>query len=180
MKLKILAATLFILLVFLATNRNLKRQAKKFLGVEETGNNAGFDNERFERLMLESGWQPSEAWCMAFVKMIVLRTYPRKKEVIEQTLNSGTQSSFSKMKNDTTGTFIFSQEPQKNAIVIWQSRANSSNGHAGIVTKVNQNTFETIEGNTNSTGSREGQLVARKTRNLNESSFKLLGFFTIT
>ncbi|EBQ8762752.1 CHAP domain-containing protein [Salmonella enterica] len=38
------------------------------------------------------------------------------------------------------------------------------NGHAGIVESVNGQTINTIEGNTNDEGSREGYEVARRTR----------------
>lgn len=37
-------------------------------------------------------------------------------------------------------------------------------GHTGIVEKVNADTVETIEGNTNDTGSREGFVVCRRVR----------------
>jgi len=157
----------------------LSRKAKSFEGILEEGNNSGFESEKFETDMMNAGWRRGEPWCMAFVKMVVLKSYPRKKEVIEKTLSSGTQISFQKMKNDTTGTFEFSAVPKKNVIVIWQNKTNSAQGHAGIVTKVNSTTFETIEGNTNIAGEREGQLVGKKTRTMNETSFKLLGFFII-
>jgi hypothetical protein len=51
-------------------------------------------------------------------------------------------------------------------------------GHTGIVVSVNADgSYTTIEGNTNEAGSREGDRVAVKVRNLSDA--KLKGFITV-
>lgn len=56
--------------------------------------------------------------------------------------------------------------PQRGMLFVWNS---NGAGHIGFVTRVNSNgTFETIEGNTNNDGSRNGYKVCRRTRSVLE------------
>jgi hypothetical protein len=69
--------------------------------------------------------------------------------------------------------------------VIWQRYENGVKtwkGHAGLVINVLANgSFETIEGNTNSAGSREGDSVQIKIRTMAKrmDGLNILGFVTI-
>jgi hypothetical protein len=73
------------------------------------------------------------------------------------------------------------KEPEVGCLVIWQYD-NTTNGHVGIVTKVNKNTIETIEGNTG-TGAgvvREGDGVyARKRSKAGSDKMKILGYLKV-
>jgi hypothetical protein len=68
-------------------------------------------------------------------------------------------------------------------MVIWQTYKNGvgqGSGHAGIVTKVNINNFQTVEGNTSAiSGTNEGIEVAERVREYNfdaNNGLRLKGF----
>jgi len=121
---------------------------------------------------------------MYLAKAVHVETFKKQTNAINKVLNGSTQLSWKNAKNDTSGTYkvITSGKPQKGDIVIWQSVKDPSKGHAGIVINRGTDTFTTIEGNTNLSGSSEGDKVLKKVRPLQynktipNSSLKLLGF----
>ena len=150
------------------TRKGIAATAKGYLGIKETKNNSGFNNLFFQQEMKKVGWQKGQPWCMYFVKLVWLKNLKGKhKEQAAKLLTGHTQGSLNNFKKDTSGLFEVSTTPQKGSIVIWEYFKNGKSqgsGHAGIVTSFNNKQFQTIEGNTNKLGGREGVEVARKTR----------------
>jgi hypothetical protein len=163
---------------------NLLGFTEKWVGINETGANKSFADKVFEDMLKKVGWISGQAWCMYFAKAVHWESFPKDRANIQKILRGGTQKSFNNAKNDKTGTYtvITSGQPKLGDIAIWQNLKKPSEGHAGIVIKSFGDSFETVEGNTNKEGSREGTSVLKKIRPLNygktpsKSGLKLLGF----
>jgi hypothetical protein len=146
--------------------KKVARLSLLFQGVEEVGNNAGFSNDTFEKMMREVGWKNGEAWCSYFAKVVYLYALPNLSDDINKWWGGSSQATFQNVKNGKSDEFevITSGRPKKGDIVIWQRINSPSQGHVGIVTKAYLNSstrFDAIEGNTNydPSFSGEGQLV---------------------
>jgi surface antigen len=142
--------------------------ASQWVGVEEIGNNQAFGNKVFESMMEQVGWNSYDQWCMYFAKAVHYQAFkdnPTEQAKINKILGGSTQRSFTNAQNDTTKTYTTSLTPKVGDIVIFQRKNSPSIGHAGIVVKVNNdNTIDTIEGNTSATNISDGEFVARKKR----------------
>lgn len=153
----------------LAINKLIVREALRDLGVKEVGNNEGFDNEAFEKFLLETGWQKGWAWCVFAVKKWWLQAYAqydsRKIHFINHKFSPMALTTWHNFKVD----FIWEtgNKPMIGAIAIWQTYVDGvgqASGHAAVVESYTRDEIVTIDGNTNAAGSREGQEVARKRR----------------
>ncbi len=147
---------IILVIVIIKTKDRAVRFAKKFLGQEEIGDNQGFYSQKFENLMRKAGWKPGYQWCAFFTKMVWQNSLrPKHKKAAQKIMTGSTQLNLKRFEKYGKGLFKLSDKPKKNALVIWQSKADASRGHTGIVTKVNKltGTFETIEGNSNKGGS---------------------------
>lgn len=148
----------------------VSKLASKWVGVEEVGNNKAFANDVFQTMMKKVGWKTNEQWCMYFAKAIHYEVYeknPTEQAKINKILNGRSQESFVNAKNDKSGTYtaITSGSPKVGDIIIFQRKSDKSRGHAGVVVKVNNdNTVDTIEGNTSDKSISDGDLVAKKRR----------------
>lgn len=153
--------------------------ARKYIGLQEIKGNLGFKDERFEQLMKEVGWQKGQAWCAYFTELVwksAYSNYTNKQFVInynkllDKLFSAGAVKTYNNFKNSDM--FEVNKTPEPGCVVIWQYYKDSKphwSGHAGIVIKVysdDSDKFETIEGNTNSQGGREGIEVAKKIRTL--------------
>jgi CHAP domain len=161
--------------------------ASKFIGEKEIKDNSGFINPEFQKAMEAIGWEKGEPWCASFAKLVWLKSYKgNTARLLELNFNFSksaveTYRNFDKSDWKTQnpdGTPI--KIPQEGALAVWRM-GRSSAGHIGIVAKVvSQTEFETIEGNTDSMGGREGIEVAYKrrfvTRQYSLNSLNLLGF----
>ena len=107
-------------------------------------------------------------WCAAFVYWCFNEAYGDKNPLCRT-------GGVLKMWNDTPHKYR-SKEPAKGDIFIFDY--GSGKGHTGIIYDVDGMTLHTIEGNTNSTGSREGYEVATKKRMSIDK--KLRGYLRIT
>lgn len=149
--------------------------ARFYLGQREKKGNKGFESAAFEKEMKSVGWYVGAPWCMFFVKLIWKKAYkgdPRLLDVVTRMLNGSALMSLNNMENN--GTFTVSDQPLPGSIAIWRQGISTS-GHAAIVTPFSSiNTFQTVEGNTNAHGSREGEVVAEKLRTL-KRDFKAAG-----
>jgi hypothetical protein len=139
-------------LYFRRQNR-IVRYAKKFIGEQEIKDNMGFVREEFEKMMkLYGDYDTGNQWCMSFVKAIWLQKFGVKyRSLLDKIMTPSTQQTYDNFVKDTSGKFEVSDKPSKGAIVIWRQYYDgepSYKGHAGIVQKFNDETFETIEGNT--------------------------------
>jgi len=129
--------------------------ANRFVGVEEIGNNQGFFNPTFQKLLQNVGWKPGNQWCGFFAKMVYTNSLkPKHKELAKKLMNGSTQLTLKNFKNDKSGLFEISDKPKKGGLVIWQSLKDKTRGHIGVIAKTFRNKgFQTIEGNSNIGGS---------------------------
>jgi hypothetical protein len=142
---------------------------------EKGGNNMGFDDPYFQRLMEEVGWKPTYQWCAFFVRAIF---HECGVEAIDKISGWSPTCSNKKDVIFTDGRFYQSYNPGDVLVMtLSYSHWKNSNrikaiGHTGIVDKISQYSVRTIEGNTNDRGdrdSRSGDAVLVKIRPLNKS-----------
>lgn len=141
--------------------------AKSYVGIKEIRGNLGWTSQAFEEKMLETGWKTGQAWCAYFTELVWSEVYDSvglAKNLDRYFSGSARRTllKFSEAEGWETGTV-----PVPGAVAIWKLVKGGKDkwqGHAGIVTKVLDSHMETVEGNTNSGGSREGDVVAEKTR----------------
>jgi hypothetical protein len=151
-------------------NTTIRKLAESYVGQQEVPGNEGWYDKRFQELMEATGWEFGQAYCAYFCELIWRQAYARYNSVlgyeVEKLFSGGamrTWNNFSKSDYQTDN------KPATGAVVIWQNyKAGRPHwtGHAGIVTKVDEAYFHTVEGNTNSSGGREGVEVAEKLRPL--------------
>jgi hypothetical protein len=144
------------------------RIAKSYIGQKEKPGNAGFFDKSFQKLMVVAGWLLGEPWCAYFIKLVLLQTYAnnaRLLDVVQRMNNGSALMSLNNHKNN--GTFEVGNTPKPGAVVVWK-HGKGPTGHMGLVETVNlkTNTMTCIEGNTNASGSREGDRVADKLRTI--------------
>jgi surface antigen len=142
--------------------------ASQWVGVAEIGNNQAFGNKAFQSMMEQVGWHSSDQWCMYFAKAVHYQAFkdnPTEQAKIDRILGGLTQVSYTNAKNDKTNTYTTSLTPKVGDIIIFQHQNTPTRGHAGVVVKVNNdNTIDTIEGNTSDSNISNGEFVARKKR----------------
>lgn len=142
--------------------------AQSYRGIIEVKGNKGFGNKAFEDKMRALGFYTGAPWCSFFVELVYREAYTDHngmRAVINLCCSGNAQDTLRNFI--ANGTFATGTVPKIGAIVIWQM-GSGTNGHAGIVVGVDliNNTMTTIEGNTNATGSREGDRVAQKPRTI--------------
>lgn len=155
--------------------------ATKYIGQTEKPGNMGFNNADFERKMKAVGFQATHAWCAYFAELVFKEAYPEKFAELDKLFSASAVQTF---KNFSNAAYPINELPREGNLVIWQMmKAGKAQwqGHAGIVASVQENKwiFESIEGNTNDGGGREGYVVARRTRKtLKEvnDGLKIMGF----
>ena len=146
--------------------------AKSQIGQTEISGNQGFDDERFQHLMVISGWKKGEAWCSYFAELCWTVPVYEGKSIIFTKLTSlfsgSTQTTYLNFKS-RPDLFQISMEAKRGALMIMRKHISGKphwSGHAGIVSEVHNDYIKTIEGNTNASGGREGIEVAEMTRQL--------------
>ncbi len=163
--------------------------AEKYLGVKEIPPNQGFYNKAFEARARRAGFVKGYAWCMIACKVIVTEAI----ENIQERLGIDLSLAGAEIEKKITPSTIYTwgnfrqslywervEKPQAGDIVIFVNTHSRGTGHAGIVCRVHPNGyFESVEGNSNTTGSREGTEMVRKTRLATDTDGKgldVLGF----
>lgn len=156
--------------------------AAGYIGQTELKGNMGFKDPCFEDKMRAVGFQDTHAWCSYFQELVFKEAYPDKKELDKLFSASAVQT----FKNFKEAGYLVSPTPQVDYLVIWQTMKAGKEqwtGHAGIVSKaIDNETFLSIEGNTNNDGSREGIKVCERTRKVIENvqnGLKVMGFIQI-
>lgn len=157
--------------------------AKKYIGETEKPSNMGFNSKVFEEKMLEVGFQKTQAWCSYFAELVWKEAYRLlKKEHVVINLDKYFSASATKtFANFSAAPMVtVSDVPVEGALVIWK-KGSTWMGHVGIVSKVNADeSFETIEGNGNDKGGREGYKVVEMFRKLelapSKTGMYILGF----
>jgi hypothetical protein len=155
--------------------------ATSIVGQQETPNNSGFKDAEFEKRMKDVGWRIGESWCVYTAELIwktAFTTAHPLYPLINKLFSGSAMITWANFVKDTT--FKKGKLPQPGAICIFQ-HGKGWQGHAGIVTSIGSGSlFNTIEGNTNAAGGREGIEVATKQRFINlpysERGLNLVGF----
>lgn len=155
--------------------------AKSIVGQKEISGNAGFKDPGFQKRMVEVGWKKLEAWCAYTGELAWKEAFTTQHPLyaeLDKCFSASavkTWENFKKSKHFKTG-----QVPKRGALVIWR-HGSGWQGHLGIVIKeLPKPDFETVEGNTNAAGGREGVEVANKMRRTGEpfkaKGLNILGF----
>lgn len=157
--------------------------ARQDLGKKEKPGNLGFEDPELEKAMKSVGWEPGWAWCASIQEKWIWEAFPELKEKVKGLFVASATATFRNLKNAGYHT---SFKPSIGALVYWQRMKDGTpqwQGHAGVVSRVvNDIEFYSIEGNTNSKGSREGDSVQEKHRFIDwdiQDGLKLLGFVKI-
>lgn len=161
--------------------------AKRYIGIKEKPNNSGFYDADFQKAMEDIGWKKGYSWCVYFAKLVWSKSLQNQvvRAAAMKLINGNSQSTLRNFIADKSGMFTVSDTATPGAIVIFQNYVAGkpqTTGHAGIVTSAGADYFETIEGNTNSNGGREGIEVAKKKRGYNRAvinGLRLKKFITI-
>jgi len=171
--------------MLLSWRKKVSRLAKLYAGVNEIGNNVAVSDPQLNEWLKAVGWKNGEAWCMYFVKALYMNAFPNKAAEINKILTGSTQGSWANVKqHPDVFKVIIDGKPMSGDIIIWQSVNDPSKGHAGIVYKRDSgDKYFTVEGNSDLSGSAEGDGVSKNTRTLVpgtvEGSLKLLGFIRL-
>lgn len=149
-----------------AISKKIVDTALSFVGQTEIGNNEGWKDSNFEKLMEAVGWKTGQAWCSYFSEAVYTLAYDKAPFVSK--LFSG--SAVRTFDNFEKAGYQVSAKPQPGAVVVWQTKRKGVlkwTGHAGIVVEVHKDYFVSVEGNTNGEGVREGDVVAKRKRTYN-------------
>jgi hypothetical protein len=150
----------------------IKHIAISRLGIQEKPGNQGFQSGEYQRELETIGWKIGWAWCVFAAQEIWEKAYAATdSKVISQIRQYFTPSAVSTLKsfkNNEHG-FIVSKEPGIGSIAIWQRYINGKadwRGHAAVVIGHDLLSITTVDGNSNHAGSREGDGIFKKTREL--------------
>lgn len=142
-------------------NPSLQEIYSAYIGVREaTGNN---DGKQVERFLKNVGLGKGFPWCAAYVKTCLL----------EAGIKSASKINGMALSCENKAYFVYRArskiEPVRSGDVFTLWYANLKRiGHTGFVDHdVNGTVYESVEGNTNAAGSREGDGVYRKKRSYN-------------
>jgi hypothetical protein len=158
---------------------NLYTTALKYVEQKEIKGNMGFKDKAFDKLMRLVGFYNTAPWCAFFVKFCIRQYYGEKSRILNF-IGGSALTNYEKLEDNG---FVTSAIPKQGCIVVWRmyknGRPQGRNGHIGIVGSFNPTSFDTVEGNTNASGGREGDCVATKIRGYNwteNNGLRLLGF----
>jgi len=166
-------------------NTLIANKANDFIGQKEIKGNMGFLDKEFQEYMKTVGWEKGHAWCAYFTELVWKLAYAMIDSTqvtkLDKLFSANVMQSWANFQNSLE--FKTDQTPEIGSLVVWNSyKAGESTiyGHIGIVTDVSERYVTTVEGNTNSTGGREGIEVAKKSRLLKfdipQYGLRLLGF----
>ena len=153
----------------------IKYYANLFEGIKERKGNMGWQdvffpdlNMSFQELMHTVGWRETHAWCAYFAELVWKLAYTKFDSTMVPKLDKLFSASAVNTWANFKGTdFKRSQIPAPGSLLIFQLYENNkptAKGHAAIVMDGSEGIVNTIEGNTNAKGTREGDQVAKKTR----------------
>lgn len=133
-----------------------------------------------------AGQQDGMAWCALFCEVCAKEAYPEKFDEFDKLFSASAVKTWEQFKKAGYATTTI---PDVGDVVIWQRYVDGKadwRGHAGIVSRVvGENVFFSVEGNTNSGGSREGVEVAERKHFYDNEAYKvktglrLLGFIKL-
>ena len=151
----------------------VRATAKKYVGVHEVGgNNKAFSDVQLQSMMAAQGWLPGYAWCAFFVRAILVECN------VPNNISGWSPSAYN--RNDVIFTDGKMQQVANPSDVLvmtlsysqYNTKRYKGIGHTGIVEKIGEHSVRTIEGNTNTAGTRDsrtGDAVCVKIRPLTKS-----------
>ena len=148
--------------------------------------NVGFVDASFEQMMKSVGWQSSNAWCAFYVKLVLMQLFSFDKEWLSKNIGGvALQNLYNVQALNRKGDkkyLAFTKGELRIGDVFCAKR--TKGGHTGIIVQIldkETNYCETIEGNTDSTKTGEGDKVKRLKRYLTvgktSGSMTIVGFF---
>lgn len=161
------------------TGGSILNAAKKWLGVLEIGNNAGFNNVRLEKLMKAAGFVKGYNYCVWFVKAVLIQSGVNRD--ILKLLNGSSQTTWQNLKKSKkVRTFKNTKHAKPGDLVFYKWVNKDWSGHADIFEKHGKTGFFVISGNSPTQNGKQG--IARRFRKystLQTGNFRLLGFARI-
>lgn len=155
----------------------------KYIGEKEGKGNAFDESTELGRRLTEAGHIDGEAWCALLMEVIHKEAYPERLLELDALFSKGAVATFKILQDQEFPVLTY---PKVDAMAFWQKFVDGKagwQGHTGLVTKVNaDDSFESVEGNTNEAGSREGTTVMVKPHRMNwdtMTGLRLLGFIKI-
>lgn len=161
----------------------LSETAKQYIGQREGIGNVFKDGTTLGDKLHAAGQKDGDPWCALFGEVCAKDTFPDRFDEFNKLFSASAVQTF---KNFEKSGYEVSKKALIDSIVVWQKYINGKpdwRGHLGIVSHVNiDDTFKSIEGNTNSAGSREGIEVAERPHRLAydvNNGLRLLGFIKL-
>jgi len=140
--------------------------ARSYIGMMEKPGNKGWEDPKFEAKMVEVGWKVGHAWCAYQAELIWKEAYGEKHPLWKSLDRLFSPSAVSTYGNfHGSGSFKTGSAPRVGALAVWR-HGTGWTGHIGVVVFVETKStrFETVEGNTNKAGEREGLATLLKSR----------------
>ena len=148
--------------------------------------NVGFVDSAFEAMMKSVGWQSSQAWCAFYVKLVLMQLFSFDKEWLSKNIGGSALQNLINVQNlNKKGDkkyLAFTKGKLQVGDIFCAKR--TKGGHTGIIVQIldeKTNYCETIEGNTDSTQTGEGDKVKKLKRYLTvgkaSGSMTIVGFF---
>lgn len=159
---------------------NITGNARRWVGEQEIQPNLGFKDPVFSAKMFAAGFYKGASWCAFFCIVVLFDAYAGTKwlPLLKKYCSGSTHQMWVNFKNSKE--FITGQIPKPGCLVFWVEYGDPAQGHVGVCTNVEDNvTFDSVEGNTNSDGSRNGfevfEHVRHKTNVVPHRSLVFLG-----
>jgi hypothetical protein len=157
--------------------------ALQYVGERELPGNVFDPASDFGKKLHAVGQRDGDPWCALFTELVFKEAYPEKVKEFDKLFSASAVQTY---KNFEKAAYPLNNLPREGNLVIWQKQIEGKpqwQGHAGIVYRLKSSwEFESIEGNTNEAGGREGTSVQIKERKVLKdvwNGLKVLGFVQV-
>lgn len=159
---------------------NVAQIALAYLHEKEVPGNMGFEDKIFQKKMEEVGFHKGYAWCALFGELCVKEGAPGFYNENEKLFSASAVATYNNFK----AAGLTTDKPEIGYLACWKHGKGSTGHLAVVVGNKGTNLFQSVEGNSNENGSREGFEVAYKAdRQINKpfsaKGLNLLGFVKI-
>jgi hypothetical protein len=163
--------------------------ATKYIGTKESKGNVFVedtnkfnDKVEFAVLVHQAGQKDGESWCAYTGEVFFKLSYPEHFKEFDKLFSANCVQT---LENFRKAGYGISSIPKLGAVMILRHYTDGvpdSHGHMGVVTVLHSNTeWTSVEGNTNKAGSREGEIIGAKSRDLmyHPTGMRVEGFIMI-
>jgi hypothetical protein len=153
-----------------------------YVGQFELPGNQGFRDKVYEAKMVADGFVKGDAWCCLAQEVAWREAYPEHDKEFDRLFHKSCDVTY---KNFIAAGYEVSTIPVVGSLMIMKKFVENKEqwqGHAGCPVKLLDNTsWMSVEGNTNSKGSREGDSMQLKSRSLmySPTGLRVKGFILI-